>query len=197
MRDADFSRITAYSALRGNKWTALGPCSHLIYGVSPHAESSAAQRRSRCATIPLIDPPQDTEAAKTAKPVSTYTFPGPNLTPEPQFEPEHTKQPAAASGNGWRARGAFPSGAGTCLDARKIPGQETAGRHQVHRYWGCTDNRKVGRVCNWNQVPPRSIFKKCSFCYGDGKSELVMQAELDQRAGAPPYSVAAANCEPV
>jgi glucose/arabinose dehydrogenase len=33
------------------------------------------------ATIPLIDPPRDTEAAKTAKVVSTYTFPGPNLTP--------------------------------------------------------------------------------------------------------------------
>ncbi|HKU13147.1 MAG TPA: PQQ-dependent sugar dehydrogenase [Steroidobacteraceae bacterium] len=32
-------------------------------------------------TIPLIDPPRDTEAAKTAKPVSTYTFAGPNLTP--------------------------------------------------------------------------------------------------------------------
>src|ERR1022692_1101031 len=33
------------------------------------------------ATIPLIDPPKDTEAAKTAPVVSTYTFPGPNLTP--------------------------------------------------------------------------------------------------------------------
>jgi glucose/arabinose dehydrogenase len=32
-------------------------------------------------TITLIDPPRDTEAAKTAKIVSTYTFPGPNLTP--------------------------------------------------------------------------------------------------------------------
>src|ERR1700686_1406791 len=32
------------------------------------------------AAIPLIDPPRDTEAAKTAKVVSTYTFPGPNLT---------------------------------------------------------------------------------------------------------------------
>ena len=31
-------------------------------------------------TISLIDPPRDTEAAKTAKVVSTYTFPGPNLT---------------------------------------------------------------------------------------------------------------------
>jgi aldose sugar dehydrogenase len=33
------------------------------------------------ATIALIDPPRDTEAAKTAKVVSTYKFPGPNLTP--------------------------------------------------------------------------------------------------------------------
>src|SRR3984957_11648670 len=33
------------------------------------------------ATVPLIDPPSDTEAAKTAKVVSIYTFPGPNLTP--------------------------------------------------------------------------------------------------------------------
>ena len=32
-------------------------------------------------TIPLIDPARDTEAVKTAKVVSTYTFPGPNLTP--------------------------------------------------------------------------------------------------------------------
>ena len=32
-------------------------------------------------TIPLIDPPTDTEKAKTAPVVSTYTFPGPNLTP--------------------------------------------------------------------------------------------------------------------
>jgi len=32
-------------------------------------------------TIPLIDPPSDTETAKTAKVISTYTFPGPNLTP--------------------------------------------------------------------------------------------------------------------
>ena len=32
-------------------------------------------------SIPLIDPPKDTEAAKTAPVVSTYTFPGENLTP--------------------------------------------------------------------------------------------------------------------
>jgi glucose/arabinose dehydrogenase len=33
------------------------------------------------ATVPVIDPPEDTEAAKTAPVVKTYTFPGPNLTP--------------------------------------------------------------------------------------------------------------------
>jgi glucose/arabinose dehydrogenase len=32
-------------------------------------------------TIDLIDPPRDTDVAKTAKVVSSYTFPGPNLTP--------------------------------------------------------------------------------------------------------------------
>jgi glucose/arabinose dehydrogenase len=37
--------------------------------------------KTGASTIPLIDPPRDTEAAKTAKVVSTYTFPGPNLTP--------------------------------------------------------------------------------------------------------------------
>jgi glucose/arabinose dehydrogenase len=37
--------------------------------------------KTGAATIPLIDPPSDTEAANTAKVKSTYTFPGPNLTP--------------------------------------------------------------------------------------------------------------------
>ena len=37
--------------------------------------------KTGAATIPLIDPPRNTEVAKTAKPVSIYTFPGPNLTP--------------------------------------------------------------------------------------------------------------------
>ncbi|WP_263360140.1 PQQ-dependent sugar dehydrogenase [Acidicapsa ligni] len=32
-------------------------------------------------TVPVIDPPEDTEEAKTAPVVRTYTFPGPNLTP--------------------------------------------------------------------------------------------------------------------
>jgi aldose sugar dehydrogenase len=33
------------------------------------------------AAVPVIDPPEDTETAKTAPVVKTYTFPGPNLTP--------------------------------------------------------------------------------------------------------------------
>jgi glucose/arabinose dehydrogenase len=37
--------------------------------------------KTGAATIPLIDPPRDTELAKTAPVVSTYTFPGSNLTP--------------------------------------------------------------------------------------------------------------------
>jgi glucose/arabinose dehydrogenase len=36
--------------------------------------------KTGASTIPLIDPPSDTEAAKTAKVVSTYTFAAPNLT---------------------------------------------------------------------------------------------------------------------
>ena len=37
--------------------------------------------KTGAATVPVIDPPSDTEAAKTAPVVRTYTFPGPNLTP--------------------------------------------------------------------------------------------------------------------
>jgi aldose sugar dehydrogenase len=37
--------------------------------------------KTGAATVTLIDPPSDTEAAKTAKVVSTYTYSGPNMTP--------------------------------------------------------------------------------------------------------------------
>jgi aldose sugar dehydrogenase len=37
--------------------------------------------KTGASTVTLIDPPQDTEVAKTAKVVSTYTFTSPNLTP--------------------------------------------------------------------------------------------------------------------
>jgi glucose/arabinose dehydrogenase len=37
--------------------------------------------KTGASTIPLIDPPRDTETAKTASVVSTYSFPAPNQTP--------------------------------------------------------------------------------------------------------------------
>lgn len=45
--------------------------------------------KTGAATIPLIDPPKDTEAAKNAPVVSTYTFPGPNLTPAETWTTGH------------------------------------------------------------------------------------------------------------
>jgi len=41
------------------------------------------------ATVPVIDPPRDTEAAKTAPVVRTYAFPGPNLTPSETWTSGH------------------------------------------------------------------------------------------------------------
>jgi glucose/arabinose dehydrogenase len=45
------------------------------------APGNPNEGKTGAATIPLIDPPTDTEVAKTAKVVSNYTFQGPNLTP--------------------------------------------------------------------------------------------------------------------
>jgi glucose/arabinose dehydrogenase len=45
--------------------------------------------KTGAASIPLIDPPADTEAAKSAPVVSTYTFPGPNLTPSETWTSGH------------------------------------------------------------------------------------------------------------
>ncbi len=45
--------------------------------------------KTGASTIPLIDPPADTEAAKTAKVVSTYTFTAPNLTPAETWSSGH------------------------------------------------------------------------------------------------------------
>ncbi len=41
------------------------------------------------ASVPVINPPSDTEAAKTAPVVRTYTFPGPNLTPSETWSTGH------------------------------------------------------------------------------------------------------------
>jgi glucose/arabinose dehydrogenase len=40
-------------------------------------------------TVPIIDPPANTEEAKTAPVVRTYTFPGPNLTPSETWSSGH------------------------------------------------------------------------------------------------------------
>src|ERR1700690_3443235 len=45
--------------------------------------------KTGAATVPVIDPPSDTEAAKTAPVVRTYTFPGPNLTPAETWSSGH------------------------------------------------------------------------------------------------------------
>jgi glucose/arabinose dehydrogenase len=45
--------------------------------------------KTGAASVPVIDPPRDTEAAKTAPVVRTYTFPGPNLTPAETWTSGH------------------------------------------------------------------------------------------------------------
>jgi len=45
--------------------------------------------KTGAATVPVINPPADTEAAKTAPVVRTYTFPGPNLTPAETWSMGH------------------------------------------------------------------------------------------------------------
>src|SRR5580700_11877513 len=45
------------------------------------APGNPMEGKTGSSSVPLIDPPADTEAAKTAKVLSTYTFAGPNMTP--------------------------------------------------------------------------------------------------------------------
>jgi aldose sugar dehydrogenase len=45
--------------------------------------------KTGAASVPLIDPPRDTEVAKSAPVVSTYTFPGPNLAPSETWSTGH------------------------------------------------------------------------------------------------------------
>jgi glucose/arabinose dehydrogenase len=45
--------------------------------------------KTGAATVPVIDPPADTEKAKTAPVVRTYAFPGPNLTPAETWSTGH------------------------------------------------------------------------------------------------------------
>jgi glucose/arabinose dehydrogenase len=58
----------------------LGKLLHLTLDGRPAPDNPLAGKTG-APSVPVIDPPRDTEAAKTAAVVRTYTFPGPNLTP--------------------------------------------------------------------------------------------------------------------
>jgi glucose/arabinose dehydrogenase len=53
------------------------------------AKGSPMAGKTGAASVPVIDPPRDTEAAKTAPVLRTYTFPGPNLTPAETWTSGH------------------------------------------------------------------------------------------------------------
>jgi len=53
------------------------------------APGNPMEGKTGASSIPLIDPPRDTEAAKTAPIVSTYRFPTPNLTPAETWTTGH------------------------------------------------------------------------------------------------------------
>jgi aldose sugar dehydrogenase len=78
----------------------VGKILHLTLDGKP-APDNPNSGKTGAVTIPLIDPPRDSEAAKTAKAVSMYTFPGPNLTPAETWTMGHrTPYGLAFSPNG-------------------------------------------------------------------------------------------------
>ncbi|MDB5733534.1 MAG: glucose/sorbosone dehydrogenase [Alphaproteobacteria bacterium] len=66
----------------------LGKILHLTLDGKPAAGNPQAGKTG-AASVPIINPPSDTEAAKTAPVVYTYKFPGKNLTPSETWTSGH------------------------------------------------------------------------------------------------------------
>ncbi|MGZ5987233.1 MAG: PQQ-dependent sugar dehydrogenase [Caulobacteraceae bacterium] len=66
----------------------LGKILHLTLDGKPSPDNPMAGKTG-AASVPVIDPPRNTETAKTAPVVRTYTFPGPNLTPAEVWSTGH------------------------------------------------------------------------------------------------------------